>query len=34
MPRAKRSIPMTPILREQALAAFREWRDKPDKVLY
>jgi tRNA(Arg) A34 adenosine deaminase TadA len=29
-----RSIPMAQIMREQALTAFRAWRDKPDKVRY
>ena len=30
----KRSIPMIPMLREEALAAFREWERKTDKVPY
>ena len=29
-----RSIPMVPMMREQALAAFRAWQEKPNKVLY
>ena len=30
----KRSIPMVPMMREQALAAFRAWQEKPDKIQY
>ena len=30
----KRSIPMVPMMREQALAAFRAWKDKPNKIPY
>jgi tRNA(Arg) A34 adenosine deaminase TadA len=30
----KRSIPMIPMMREQALEAFRVWQQKPDKMLY
>jgi guanine deaminase len=30
----KRSIPMVPMMREQALAAFRAWQEKPNKVPY
>ena len=30
----KRSIPMVPMMREQALAAFRAWQDKPNKIPY
>jgi guanine deaminase len=30
----KRSIPMIPMMREQALEAFRAWEQKPDKMLY
>lgn len=33
-PRSQRAIPMSGILRDQALAIFREWRAKPDKILY
>jgi tRNA(Arg) A34 adenosine deaminase TadA len=29
-----RKIPMFPLLRAEALAAFAEWEKKPDKVLY
>lgn len=29
-----RSIPMVPMMREQALAAFRAWREKPNKTPY
>jgi len=30
----QRSIPMVPMMREQALAAFRAWQDKPNKIPY
>ncbi len=30
----KRSIPMVPMMREQALAAFRAWQEKSDKIPY
>ena len=30
----QRSIPMVPMMREQALAAFRAWREKPNKIPY
>ena len=30
----QRSIPMIPLMREQALAAFRAWKAKPNKILY
>jgi guanine deaminase len=30
----KRSIPMVPMMRKQALAAFRAWREKPNKIPY
>ena len=30
----ERSIPMIPMMREQALAAFRAWRESPNKVPY
>lgn len=30
----QRSIPMVPLMREQALAAFRAWERKPDKIQY
>jgi tRNA(Arg) A34 adenosine deaminase TadA len=29
-----RRIPMTPIMREDALAAFRAWRDKAGRIDY
>jgi tRNA(Arg) A34 adenosine deaminase TadA len=33
-PREARSIPMEQILRDEALAAFQAWQQKPDKILY
>jgi guanine deaminase len=30
----KRSIPMVPMMREQALVAFRAWQEKPNKIPY
>ena len=33
-PLAQRSIPMVPMMREEALAAFRAWEEKPDKIRY
>jgi len=33
-PFAQRSIPMIQLMREEALAAFRAWQDKPNKVQY
>jgi guanine deaminase len=30
----QRSIPMIPLMREQALAAFRAWEAKPNKISY
>jgi len=30
----ERSIPMIQMMREQALAAFRAWQEKPNKILY
>jgi guanine deaminase len=30
----KRSIPMIPMMREQALSAFTAWKEKPNKILY
>lgn len=33
-PATKRSIPMIPMMREQALEAFRAWESKPNKILY
>jgi tRNA(Arg) A34 adenosine deaminase TadA len=32
--RAKRSIPMEQMMREKALAAFRAWQEKLDKIQY
>ncbi len=34
LPMASRSLPCTPLLRDEALDVFNEWRDKPDKVPY
>jgi len=33
-PHAERSIPAVQIMREEALAAFRAWAEKPDKIPY
>ncbi len=33
-PHSQRKIPMIQIMREQALAAFRAWEDKPNKIEY
>jgi|SRR5579862_6506322 len=33
-PHSKRKIPMIPMMREQALEAFRAWEKKPDKIKY
>ena len=33
-PREQRSLKLTPLLRDQAMPAFREWQDKADKVRY
>lgn len=33
-PISKRKIRMKPLLRSEALAAFKEWKTKPDKVRY
>jgi tRNA(Arg) A34 adenosine deaminase TadA len=30
----KRALPMLPLLRQEAQAAFREWQAKPDKIQY
>ena len=30
----ERSIPMVQVMREQALAAFRAWKEKTDKIPY
>ena len=34
MPRAKRQIPSHQLLRDQALAVFREWQEKVDRIEY
>jgi tRNA(Arg) A34 adenosine deaminase TadA len=34
LPIRRRSLAMRPLLRDEALAAFDEWRRKPDKVCY
>ncbi len=34
LPVERRKIPMLPLLREQALAAFRAWKEKSDKIPY
>ena len=34
LPHARRSIPQEQMLREEALEAFRAWRDKTDRVAY
>jgi tRNA(Arg) A34 adenosine deaminase TadA len=33
-PPMHRSIPMVQMMREQALAAFRAWEEKPNKIVY
>ena len=33
-PSPQRKIPMIQMMREEALAAFRAWQDKPDKITY
>jgi guanine deaminase len=33
-PRGERKIPMTQVMREEALEAFRLWAAKPDKIAY
>jgi tRNA(Arg) A34 adenosine deaminase TadA len=33
-PHEQRVIPMIPMMREQALEAFRAWREKSDKIVY
>jgi len=33
-PCSQRKIPMTQIMRDQALAAFRAWENKPNKIAY
>jgi guanine deaminase len=32
--RPQRSIPMTQVMRDQALAAFTAWKEKPNKIVY
>ena len=34
LPISKRKIPMKQLLRGEALEAFREWKNKPDKIRY
>jgi guanine deaminase len=34
LPHPQRKIPMTALMREEALAAFRAWKEKTDKVPY
>ncbi len=34
LPLAGRAIPMIQMMREQALAAFRAWQEKTDKIVY
>jgi guanine deaminase len=34
LPFPERSIPLIPMMRDEALAAFRSWTDKPDKTTY
>jgi guanine deaminase len=34
LPLAQRAIPMSQMMREQALAAFRAWQEKPNKIVY
>jgi tRNA(Arg) A34 adenosine deaminase TadA len=33
-PHAERTIPTIPMMREEALAAFRAWAEKPNKIAY
>jgi guanine deaminase len=33
-PHARREIPMIPMMREEALAGFRAWEEKPNKIEY
>ena len=33
-PFAQRTIPVTQMMREESLAAFRAWREKPNKIAY
>ena len=34
LPIRKRKLLMKPLLREEALVAFKEWANKPDKIPY
>jgi tRNA(Arg) A34 adenosine deaminase TadA len=34
LPPDQRKIPMAPLMREEALAAFRAWKEKSDKIPY
>ena len=34
LPMRRRKLPMKQLLREEALAAFAEWQEKSDKILY
>jgi len=34
LPKSKRKLAMTQLLRDEALAAFVEWQNKPDKIAY
>lgn len=34
LPHSRRKIPMVQMMREQALAAFRAWQNKPNKIEY
>ncbi len=34
LPRGQRSVPLVQMMREAALAAFRAWQEKPDKIPY
>ncbi len=33
-PKEERTLPMVQMMRQEALAAFRAWQEKPDKMLY
>jgi guanine deaminase len=33
-PHSQRKIPMIPMMRDEALAAFREWEVNPNKIIY
>jgi guanine deaminase len=34
LPIHRRKLVMKPLLRKEAIAAFKEWREKPDKIAY